>query len=103
MLQGPAVEKAVDCLRILTTGNDANKVSLFSIPAAMPALVRLMQATDQVSPRLHVVQQSTQIMAACIRTVPINKERQGRLQGMEHGGPHQGIRQRSWAGQQSRL
>lgn len=38
----------MDCLRILTTGNDANKVSLFSIPAAMPALVRLMQAADQV-------------------------------------------------------
>ena len=51
-VQGPAVEKAVDCLRILTTGNDANKVSLFSIPAAMPALVRLMQAADQVESSL---------------------------------------------------
>ena len=51
-VQGPAVEKAVDCLRILTTGNDANKVSLFSIPAAMPSLVRLMQAADQVGSSL---------------------------------------------------
>ena len=39
----------MDCLRILTTGNDANKVALFSIPAAMPALVRLMSSKDQVS------------------------------------------------------
>ena len=52
LCQGPATEKAVDCLRILTTGNDANKVALFSIPAAMPALVRLMGSADQVQLRV---------------------------------------------------
>lgn len=34
--------KAVDCLRILTTGNEANKAALFSIPSSLSALVRLM-------------------------------------------------------------
>ena len=52
----PAVEKAVDCLRILTTGNEANKVSLFTIPAAVPALVKLMGPTqpDAVRARVRV-------------------------------------------------
>ena len=44
----------MDCLRILTTGNDANKVALFSIPAAMPALVRLMGSEDQVLPHCYL-------------------------------------------------
>ena len=44
------LEKAVDCLRILTTSNDSNKVALFTIPAGVPALVRLLSTTnpDQV-------------------------------------------------------
>lgn len=36
----------MDCLRILTTGNEANKVALFTIPAAVPALVKLMAPTQ---------------------------------------------------------
>ena len=36
------VEKAVDCLRIVTTGNDANKRALVEIPIAVPALVALL-------------------------------------------------------------
>ncbi len=36
--------KCVDCLRILTTGNEANKAALFAIPSALPALVRLMDS-----------------------------------------------------------
>ena len=36
--------KCVDCLRILTTGNEANKAALFSIPSSLPALVRLMDS-----------------------------------------------------------
>ena len=44
------LEKTVDCLRILTTGNDSNKVALFTIPAGVPSLVRLLSTTnpDQV-------------------------------------------------------
>ena len=38
------VGKAVDSLRILTTGNEANKVSLFSIPSSVASLIRLMGA-----------------------------------------------------------
>ena len=49
------VEKAVDCLRILTTGNDANKIALFTIPAAVPALVKLMSPLqpDAVRSQIH--------------------------------------------------
>ena len=36
------MEKAVDCLRIVTTGNDANKRALVEIPIAVPALVSLL-------------------------------------------------------------
>ena len=36
------MEKAVDCLRIVTTGNDANKRALVEIPIAVPALVALL-------------------------------------------------------------
>lgn len=36
------VGKAVDCLRILTTGNEANKAALFAIPSALSSLGRLM-------------------------------------------------------------
>lgn len=35
-------EKAVDCLRVLTTANDLNKLSLFSIPAGVRSLVNIM-------------------------------------------------------------
>ncbi|KAK9864085.1 hypothetical protein WJX84_012086 [Apatococcus fuscideae] len=44
------LEKTVDCLRILTTGNDSNKVALFTIPAGVPSLVRLLSTAnpDQV-------------------------------------------------------
>ena len=40
------IEKAVDCLRILTTGNEPNKIALFTIPAAVPALVKLMSPSQ---------------------------------------------------------
>ena len=43
-------EKAVDCLRILTTGNEANKVALLTSASGLPCLVRLMEnSTDQAS------------------------------------------------------
>lgn len=38
------VGKAVDCLRILTTGNEPNKAALFGIPSALSSLVRLMDS-----------------------------------------------------------
>lgn len=40
--QTETVEKAVDCLRIITTGNDANKRALVEIPIALPGLMRLL-------------------------------------------------------------
>ena len=44
-------EKAVDCLRILTTGNEANKVALLTSASGLPCLVRLMETSpDQASP-----------------------------------------------------
>ncbi len=43
------IEKAVDCLRILTTGNEANKVALLTSASGLPCLVRLMESSpDQV-------------------------------------------------------
>lgn len=36
------MEKAVDCLRIITTGNDANKRALVEIPIALRGLMRLL-------------------------------------------------------------
>ncbi len=43
------IEKAVDCLRILTTGNEANKVALLTSASGLPCLVRLMEnCPDQV-------------------------------------------------------
>lgn len=36
------VGKAIDCLRILTTGNDGNKVALFTIPSSLSSIVRLL-------------------------------------------------------------
>ncbi len=46
------VEKAVDCLRIVTTGNDANKRALVEIPIAVPALVSLL-SDDPTQVRCH--------------------------------------------------
>jgi hypothetical protein len=40
------VGKAIDCLRILTTGNDANKAALYGIPSSMSSLVSLL-SNDQ--------------------------------------------------------
>ncbi len=46
------IEKAVDCLRILTTGNEANKVALLTSASGLPCLVRLMETSpDQVTHR----------------------------------------------------
>mmetsp|Transcript_14126 Transcript_14126/g.42637 ORF Transcript_14126/g.42637 Transcript_14126/m.42637 type:complete len:847 (+) Transcript_14126:158-2698(+) len=42
------VEKAVDCLRIVTTGNDVNKRALVDIPIALPALIRLLEQPQKV-------------------------------------------------------
>ncbi len=42
MMRGHGTEKAVDCLRIITTGNDANKRALVEIPIALPGLMRLL-------------------------------------------------------------
>lgn len=46
MLQtsGDLVEKTVDCLRIITTGNNRNKLALFSIPAGVRRLISIMAA-----------------------------------------------------------
>lgn len=43
------VEKAVDCLRIITTGNDVNKRALVEIPIALPALIRLLEQPQKVA------------------------------------------------------
>lgn len=48
------VEKAVDCLRIITTGNDVNKRALVEIPIALPALVRLLEQPQKVCHRSHL-------------------------------------------------
>ena len=49
-------EKAVDCLRILTTGNEANKVALLTSASGLPCLVRLMETSpDQASVRCAVL------------------------------------------------
>ena len=34
--------RAVDCLRILTSGNESNKLALTSSSSSLPSLVRLM-------------------------------------------------------------
>lgn len=43
-------EKAVDCLRVLTTADDVNKLSLFSIPAGVRGLIRILSehSADEV-------------------------------------------------------
>lgn len=52
-------EKAVDCLRILTTGNEANKVALLTSASGLPCLVRLMeQSPDQASGSHSLIQKS---------------------------------------------
>ena len=43
--------RAVDCLRILTSGNESNKLALTSSSSSLPSLVRLMDVrltTDMV-------------------------------------------------------
>lgn len=46
------IEKAVDCLRIVTTGSDANKRALVEITIAVPTLVNLLSDDpSQVRPR----------------------------------------------------
>ena len=52
-LQVPAdpMARAVDCLRILTSGNESNKLALTSSSSSLPSLVRLMDVrltTDMV-------------------------------------------------------
>lgn len=42
--EGELVEKTVDCLRILTTGNERNKLALYSIPAGVKRLISIMTA-----------------------------------------------------------
>lgn len=43
------IEEAVDCLKILTTANEANKVALLTSASGLPCLVRLMEtSTDQL-------------------------------------------------------
>ena len=46
------IEKAVDCLRIVTTGSDANKRALVEITIAVPTLVNLLSDDpSQARPR----------------------------------------------------
>lgn len=44
-------EKAVDCLRILTTGNERNQLALYSIPVGIRALVHIMTTSSPSSVR----------------------------------------------------
>ena len=50
-LQGSeeVVEKAVDCLRILTTDSEENKLALFTVKGAVASLTRLMTSHDNAS------------------------------------------------------
>ncbi len=44
--EGELIEKTVDCLRILTTGNERNKLALYSIPAGVKRLISIMTANE---------------------------------------------------------
>ena len=74
--------KTVDCLRIVTTGNEANKAALFSIPSSLAALVRLM---DDDRP------------LASSRSWPLHALRQQALSSSVTWGPLQVIVERSAA------
>ena len=37
------VSKSMDCLRILTTGNEANKEAIFKIPSSLSTLMKHMK------------------------------------------------------------
>ena len=39
------VEKTVDCLRVLTSGNEANKLALFGNPTGVRSLIQLMTSS----------------------------------------------------------
>ena len=54
--------KAVDSLRILTTGNDPNKVALVGIPSSLASLVRLM-APDK--PNVRAWEVTTALLQTC--------------------------------------
>jgi len=44
-------EKAVDCLRILTTGNEQNQTALYGIPVGIRTLVQIMSTNSPTSVR----------------------------------------------------
>ena len=45
------ISKAMDCLRILTTGNEANKEAIFHIPSSLSTLMKHMSPDgDPVMP-----------------------------------------------------
>ena len=65
------IEKAVDCLRIVTTGNDANKRALVEIPIAVPALVALLSDDPSQVSRMVSCRSSLQFTpSVLLRTLP---------------------------------
>ncbi len=42
------ISKSMDCLRILTTGNETNKEALFQIPSSLSTLLRHMNPDSDV-------------------------------------------------------
>jgi hypothetical protein len=68
-------EKAVDCLRILTTGNERNQLALYNIPVAIRALVRIMTISSPTSvrPQADKYRKSSQAFNAAAPFVPVDK------------------------------
>lgn len=60
------VSKSMDCLRILTTGNEANKEALFQIPSSLSTLLRHMNPdSDLVGPLCSCLSSGLQALAWC--------------------------------------
>jgi hypothetical protein len=68
--QTETVEKAVDCLRIITTGNDANKRALVEIPIALPGLMRLLAEPKAVCAIAAAIACSNSHVNICMQGAP---------------------------------
>lgn len=64
------VEKTVDCLRVLTSDNEANKLALFSIPAGVKSLIQIMIASKSMV---------TTFQTSCPPHDPTNADVKGKL------------------------
>ena len=60
--------KAVDSLRILTTGNDPNKLALVGIPSSLASLVRLMDP-DKPNVRAQAHRSPAEVLQPIFRSV----------------------------------